>query len=287
MPAAPSPILISTGSSGEWGAHGTEDATRCMRLVALRKSGFDFSMADALVRGSIGHVGLAHHYARKWARENGENEESFYPPKEAMRLEAEKLGGTKFLSLLSGLYDYYAQTYEKEVVEVVSLEEVYSAEIPRLFDVNGVAYGNSATRPPPWKHTQRIDLVARERDGKIYLWDHKFLAEPTADGVVETYSLSVQFVGLQYLGRLHFGKEFGGVRVNAIGHRNGKLVRELIPPAPGALKNFPYVIDEARRRVEFWKKADPSGESWPKALSETVCKNQYGICGAFKHCKWK
>src|SRR5574340_1107447 len=46
----------------------------------------------ALTRGTLVHVGLAHHYARQWARENGKDEQRVISPIEAIRVKARQIG---------------------------------------------------------------------------------------------------------------------------------------------------------------------------------------------------
>ena len=98
-----SKILLDTGPSTR-GFHRLEAHFRCPRLYALgygqagaggalaRKSREQFPPAAPLVRGSIGHAGLAHLYIRQLHAQNGGNPDRYYKPTEAMALVADSFG---------------------------------------------------------------------------------------------------------------------------------------------------------------------------------------------------
>lgn len=260
---------MDAGSSGVNGAHATETIMRCPHLYALKHiRGIDFGDQGPLVRGSIGHVALAHRYARKWAKSRGEDPDTFYEPLEAAEIAATKWGkmGEKMLPVIKNVYPSYEQRYTDEDWEIVDVENVLVMEVGK------------------YTHTQRADTVVRRENGKIYIPDHKFVSRVT-DDTINRYTLSTQFVGYSLLGRLHY-ENFGGVIANIVGCHDGRFLRQVVDPAPEAVRTFKNTIIEARERKEKWEERDPKGFSWPKALSETVCITPYGMCPAFQSCQW-
>lgn len=266
-------ILLDAGSSGEYGGHSAENALRCLRLYAIKSvEGRDLSDRNALVRGAIGHVGLAHHYARRWAAENDEDVEAFYTPIEAMKLVAAQNGelGKHHLATNIALYQFYATSYRQEKLRVRHVEEILSMEIPKR-DGSGF-----------WPYTQRLDLAVEE-GRKIYIWDHKIVGR-ISNSTVARYTLSIQMVGYQHLGKKYFGKDFGGVKLNLLGMDRMQFLRELVDPAPEAYRTFYGTICEARERIEKYAKVPT--RDWPKTMSEQTCMTPYGPCDAFRMCQW-
>lgn len=287
-------ILLNAGSSGVFGGHSTEMAMRCLRLYALatlpklyelgygvapktKLPAFVEEEKKALVRGSIGHVGMAHRYARMWATQNKEDPELFYTPIEAMKLVAPTFGrlGEELLPKVLSAVKLYETYYAREKFEILHVEEVFSLD----FTFDESIPSNLA------QHTQRADLVVRERDGKIYIIDHKFNGRLTKD-TMDQYVLDIQFIGYYVIGRKTWGKEFGGVKANCIGCDDQKFDRDLVAPAPESVRTFEIGIEEARRRVAYWMKRDPTGKDWPKANSNIICMNKYGACPAYARCQW-
>lgn len=261
--------FIDAGSSGEWGWHATELALRCPQLFSYtyRLKVLDKSESEPLLRGSLVHAGLAHHYRYVQCRQLGIDPEEWATPEEAIDDAAVKLGpaAQQYVDLSKRIVRDYALHYMREDVQVEFIEEVFYA------DIDGK------------KFTQRLDLVVREQD-KVYIWDHKCVGR-IDQKTVTRYTLSGQFLGMAMFGREHFGEAFGGVKLNLISV-DGHYRRTLVDPAPHALRTFPSSVAHARRLVaDLDAREVPYGE-WPKALSEQVCVGPYGLCPAFEHCRW-
>src|SRR5512142_2081746 len=80
-PVAPAgKILLNTGPSPR-GAHRLETILTCPQLYAyLHVLKLDLGDRTPLVRGSLGHVSLAHHYVQLRAVQRGEDPAAFYEP---------------------------------------------------------------------------------------------------------------------------------------------------------------------------------------------------------------
>lgn len=262
--------VVDAGSSGEWGWHATELALRCPQLFSYtyRLKVLGGGNSEPLLRGSLVHAGLAQFYKRRQAEQQGTDREEWAEPNTGIDETAKKLGpaAAQYATITKQLVAGYMSHYFTEKLEVVAVEEVFKAEI--------------AGRP----FTQRLDLVAREADGRVYIYDHKCVGR-IDQKTVTRYTLSGQFLGMAMFGREVYGAEFGGVKLNLIGI-SGDFRRELTDPAPHALRTFPVSVAHARKTVQDLDDAGVPLTEWPKALSEQVCVGTYGICSAFDLCRW-
>lgn len=281
------PKILNAGSSGEWGWHATELAMRCPQLFAYHHRIKDADLdgnRGALLRGSMVHQGLAHHYARLQNAQAGLDPNEWALPDDAVYACCEALGketgDTSPLKYLESsrniVADYIAHYGGTEKLDVIAVEEVFTAEIAG------------------YKFTQRLDLVARRENGKVYIFDHKTTGRisPTS---AERYTLSGQFLGMATFGRNLWGTDFGGVIVNLIGcgpvdgySAAGATTfqRAELDPAPHALRLFPLTVKDARDRIA---ELDASGRDpweWPKVFSEQTCVGPYGRCDGFNLCRW-
>lgn len=154
--------FIDAGSSGEWGWHATEIALRCPRLFAYQyrmPKSAEEGDRPALLKGSLIHQGLAHHYARRRSAEVGTDPAEWATPDAAIEDCAAKLGrhAAQYVDLAKRVVAQYAANWAYEKLEVLHVEDVFRAEIEGF------------------RFTQRFDLVVRENDGKVWIFDHKCL----------------------------------------------------------------------------------------------------------------
>ena len=268
--------FIDAGSSGEWGWHATELALRCPRLFAYtyRVPGAKREHTDSapLLKGSLVHQGLAHYYMRMGLEQLGLNPDEYAPVDLAIEDCAKKLGphAPQYVKLAQDVLFRYAAHWAMERLEVLAVEEVFAAEIGG------------------YRYTQRLDLVVREADGKVWIYDHKTTGRITRD-VASRYTLSGQFIGMHSFGVRTYGDEFGGVKLNLIevGESSmGAFRRQTPDPAPNAIKGFPLTVLHARDRVADLDRSGTPAEEWPQTLSEQTCVTAYGTCNFFEKCRW-
>jgi hypothetical protein len=253
---------------------------RCERLYYLLRVAPQArsQSADPLVRGSIGHTGLAHEYARRAAVRAGLDPEAYYTRDEGMALVAAQFGevGERLLPIAQAAVNAYFDHYDskKENLEVVAIEAPVAAELTTGKRI-----------------TQRLDLVIRDTNGRVWLYDHKFSSiDPTAQKTVDRYTLSGQFLLMQLFGQSLYGSLYGGVRVNMIGCLDGNsrfTFRRFSPePAPAALASFPRMVAARRERMaQLAAVGDP--EAYLPAFSEQICVTAYGRCPMFSQCQWE
>lgn len=265
-----SKILLNCGPS-ERGFHRLEGVLRCPSLFAHHAAGrLDSSNAEPLVRGAIGHTGLAHAYRQLMAVQRGEDPNAFYGPYEAMELAAKEFGSCAPAQLkvaTTAVRNYLKRWADRY--------EVYGVEAP--YETVFLGY----------RYTARIDLLIRDEAGKIWVLDHKFVGRTTND-VVDRYTMSGQFLGLQHLGARHFGDKFGGVYLNLVGCATAatSFRREPVRPAPHALQHFPETVRYAEERIADVERRMAAGEPVPMAPSEHTCIVYGKPCPAHYLCRF-
>lgn len=272
------PKFINAGSSGEWGWHATELAMRCPRLFAYnhrcKVESFREGDRPALLKGSLVHAGLAHHYKRIQAEQLGQNPDEWATPEAAIEHEAVALGqyAAQYVPLAKKAVAEYRLHWLHEKLDILHVEDVFTAEIGGF------------------KFTQRFDLVVRDHTGKVVIVDHKTSGRISSNGT--RYTLSGQFLGMPSFGRNIWGDEFGGTRINFIELPQllaapCKFTRIEPDPAPMALKGFSLTVLHARQRIEQLDASGIPPNEWPMALSEQTCITPYGLCDAFELCRWE
>lgn len=292
----PTKTMINAGPSGA-GWSSIEAAIRCERLFYFQRihrraiASGDAAATEPtppafpLVRGAIGHVGLAHEYARRNAKKFNIDPETYYTRDEAMTIAAESWGmkakcvdGTSVEEILEEharptVTDYFNyRDSEREHLPVVGIECLDEMLLP-----NGKLI------------TQRMDLVTYDT-GKYFIYDHKFSTETHMAKLVSRYSLSGQFLLMQLLGAKRYGREFGGLRLNILIANQGlkaeaRFKRFAPEPSPAALAEFPAVAAARRDRIDSLK-GQPMSAYLP-ALNEMICVNNYeGRCSAYQLCQW-
>lgn len=258
--------VVFAGSSGVWGWHATETALRCPQLFAYdHLIRLKFPSSKPLLLGSLVHAGLAQYYRRMQAEQEGTPIDEWAGVEDGLLETAKTLGGEAALYIdeAKATMMRYAANYAIERVWPVGVEEVYETVIDGR------------------RYTQRLDLVVREADGKIYCWDHKNVGRIDAK-VVTRYTLSGQFLGMARLMRERWGSDFGGVKLNLLSP--DKFSRVVTNPAPHAMTQFETSVAHARNVLDTLVDRDPW--DFPKALSEQACVTSYGTCKAFEVCRW-
>lgn len=266
-------VLLNSGASKR-GWHRLERYLRCPRLFALHSAGLlgNGSNSEPLVRGSLVHVGLAHHFARLQAKQGNLAPERFYTPQEAMDLVAPTFGklGSELLPVASETVAAYLALYSDEGWKILHVEQEFTTEI------------SDGTRTRTY--TLRPDLGVEDSSGRVWIIDHKCQAHI---GHIERYTLSGQFLGLQLLGRQLYGAAFGGCIVNAIqAWPKFKVKKYPVDSAPESLKRFPQLVLDVEDQIARLENEGRDPMDWPGACSEFMCTNVYDRCEAFEICRF-
>jgi len=279
--SSPMKTLIDTGPSRR-GWHRLEAHLRCPQLYAwgygqagssdsetVERSRLRFPPGPPLVRGSIGHVGLAHLYARLQAVQEGEDPNRFYLPLEAMGLVADSFGdlGLEMLSVATRVVGAYAKHFGREKWKIIGVEK------------------EEETHFGQYLYTARVDLEYQDRAGKIWFLDHKFVSKLEAK-VLNRYTLSGQILGLMHLGARKHGDRFGGVQLNLLGVNPTSFIRHVPDPAPWLLERFPELVKHAEEAISRTEDLIRQNLIVPASPSEFTCYNSYGRCPAHELCRW-
>lgn len=286
-------VLINSGPSAR-GWHRVESFLRCGQLYALKYVGKrlqrDGTAAEPLVRGSIGHVGLAHHYARLQAVQRKQDPERFWSPQEAMARVAPLFGqlGLELLPIARMTVLEYISRYadEDSTRKILHVEEQFSVELRDGRPPRHLAVADPAGPGRITPFTMRPDLIFEDSSKRGWIWDHK-LVTVTKASTSQRYINSGQFLALRMLGRALFGEKFGGVVVNVLQcFPNTRFQRSPVDPAPGLQARFPSIILDAEERIAQLMDEGRAVDEWPATASEQTCYTAYGPCPAHELCRW-
>ena len=250
----------STGPS-EAGFHPIGDRQNCGVLYAVHhvEKLRPPRTRPPLARGTMIHIGLAHHYGAlggfPWAKN----------PFEAM-LEAPEDIAYTYEECRAAL-EHYFNHYRVEPFRVVAVEREFRVSI------RGYLY------------TARLDLVVEEA-GQLWILEHKSSSEIRS---VKEWQRNGQIIGQVVLARRlfeeEFGLPFGGLRINAI--RTGEIrdcKRQHITLSERAIQRWPNSIYRWLQQIEREEKefGPDAFENWPE--SHTHCQTRYGYCELYEAC---
>lgn len=250
---------------------GKADGGKVQSTVTVKKK------PNALERGSIIHVGLAQHYARVRAQQQGGIEDVYYTPREGVFMTCERLGldtetAEHFFQIVCAYQAHYM--FDRSAVLEVEQERLF------WFHPDGSIESRPLDSPPPPPGvidlTTRWDRVCRATDGRTYIHDLKTTASPTTNAT-NVYSMSGQMLLAQELGRTVWGAEFGGVVVDLIPLDEAKPPQRVpLMPAPHAARKAASTLRWAEGQIEALADVDPW--QWPQAMNELMCCHRYGVC---------
>lgn len=272
--------LIHTGPSPHSG-HKIDKFIKCPQLYAYtelldRAPLGPREDSPALIKGSLGHQGLAHFYRRKQARQEGDDLDPWWEPMRAIEERAAREGGMwlDFVRIAQDTVAAYMREMDGQNFNVVGVEENYEMQVD--------------FRNTTWPLTRSADLVIKV--GHAYrIVDHKFVGRLNTR-TVNRYALSGQFLDYAILGKQTWGDQFDGAWINFIEWpRPGaapKIQQVRAPAAPHAVEArrtqlamaYGGRAELARRDTDLW--------DYPKRLHEQVCNGPYGLCEAVELCRW-
>lgn len=273
--------LIDPGPSRK-GWHRLAKVLRCPRLYALsylvehRTS--DEPPAEPLMKGSLMHIGLAHHYAQK---SDLFEDKDIYSPQEAIEVLAQqqpaghRAAWQRHVPEIQRTLADYQIHWSGEQWKTIAIEHEL---LVNVFDEE---------RNKSYLYTQRVDAVWQHpMTGKIYFVDHKTAARFTSR-TLGGYSMNGQFLGYQMIGERMYKDRWGGVLLNVIewGKGGGSPTFQQMPinPAPHSVVQFPNAIIRAERTIQDYEKTQPA--KWPATHQESACW-AYRQCRFYQTCQW-
>ena len=300
--------LIDAGmSSSGWSRIGTY--MKCPQLFAYqRRLGLKLISADALTRGSMGHVIQAHQHAIWGAKQGGvwvdkdwiEDPNVFLPPEEAIAAYCDQHGGHDHLDRMLETFRRYMAQYPEPPGRVVAVEYPVSAMLGyvdrkwglwvekegRHIDPTPLDCPGHLNHGKPFRLTRRLDRAVGARTGRGAIWDHKHQARVQPNRSVDAYAIDGGFGAFRLMGRQLY-KDFGGVMVNLIQTtENWKVARRAVPPTPHRDNHLAQLIWRAEHDLARLDKDDIDHWEWPKAMHETACYGRYGKCAGLHLCSF-
>lgn len=272
------PTLIETGPS-ERGWSRLEAVLRCPQLFAyeyLLRDSLDVrthsnsNRFNAVRRGELIHVGLAHHYARLRCAQQGTDPSEFYDVPTALKLAAEKRQTQQHLQLAMNVVSSYAAHY---------------AEVDASYNVLGVETLVEA-QVRGYRFTKRVDLILQHKTtGRVRLMDHKTTSR--LDKAAERrYALSGGVHTMTYFGTGLYGDAFEGAWLNFIElGQPFRFKRVPVAAAPAVLHALPQTIQDGEERIAALAGRDPW--NYPRVYSEQTCETRYGPCPYAELCRWE
>lgn len=287
--------LLNTGPSGPAGWSASSELLRCPRRWRLNTAGFVEGDREALIKGTLVHVGLAHHYARTqavqegWTGDGSDGKplgpEAYHEPQEAIALVAEA-NGESWLAH-KGLAQRAVSDYTRRVgpEHVVAVEHLVECPVPRaLPDAGPLSRALRGVIPEVIVHRMRLDLILKTPGGRYLIRDHKTSSNPKAG--TASFELSGQIIAMQWWGQRAYGDAFAGVEIGSINLTTSKLDFSMPRPAPHAVQHWPATRTwiEVQRTIGLEVYGDSL--AWPMALSDQgPCMDRYGPCGYRDSCR--
>ena len=266
-------ILLDTGPSPH-SLGRIQSFMRCPQLYCYQyELGHRGPPSQPLVRGSLIHVGGAHHAARIQAIRLGQDPERYYDPLTAMALTADKSReewGTLPMVLLEPCQKVVHDFMEQEMFTDVDIGYV---EAPFSFDVKDPTTGKV------YSYTQKPDCIVRRHDtGRIKHRDLKTSAV-RGEASYRRYATDIKMIALQWWGPTVFGSVYGGVEVYSIGvGAEPHFKVHDLEVAFGLISQFPAMVLRVERAIEVLRAANIPPEQWDKNATELTCFHSYGAC---------
>ena len=318
-----SKLLIDAGrSSRGWSRIGT--FFRCPQLFAYgERLNLEMIPADALTRGSMGHVMQAHLHATYGAKQGGcwvddkwvDDPDMLMTPQEAVQAYCDANGGHEFIDRMIETFENYIYQFPESPGRILSVEHQVTAVLGEKEGVWGLwvvhpedqdfapdvakvrACDDGIIRPSPLNvpghpdhgHavslTRRMDMSTRDKAGRAYVWDHKHQAQVRPGRSVDAYAIDGGFAAFRIMGRQLYGTSVGGVTLNLIQTTPPwRVARPAVPPTPHRDMHFAEMLWRAEHQLARLDLEATDHWSGPKVQNESTCVGRYGSCAGIKLC---
>lgn len=317
-------ILIDAGRSRSgWSRIGT--FYKCPQLFAYQNR-LDLQLipADALTRGSMGHVMQAHQHAIWGCEQGGVLVDDYHMDDASLLLDPEESveewvrvngEGEEHIPRMKETFRRYLATYPESPGKVVAVEYPITAVLGMkdglwslwVVHPDDVSYHPKAAKikaidggvihPTPLncvghpnhgnaiELTRRLDLVTQDRSGRVYVWDHKHQARVEPNKSVDGYAIDGGFAAFRIMGRQVWPDNFGGVALNLIQTTDPwRVARPMVPMTPHRDAHFAEMLWQAEHNLARLDVDKKDHWAWPKAQHETTCVGRYGACAGIKLC---
>ncbi len=277
--------LLVTGSSRR-GWHRLQLAAECLQKYAwtykspqaeeqkkVKEDGVFGTTAPALIKGSLMHLALAHHYRRIQAKQEGTDPEAWVEPVEAVELIARLNGPAAIMHVpaITRVYEAYQERYagEEQMKRILGVEHLMEVTIREKYLLTG-----------------RLDLLYADQEDRVWVTDHKTSSKLNSSQE-EFYAISGQLMGYTYMARRLHGNKVAGMKLNLVQVSGEPVFRNLtLDRSPNLEARFEQSIVDIEEAIERMEKSGRAYDDWPKAMSEHTCFGRYGACPFIDQCRY-
>ena len=257
---------INTGRS-KFGFSRFQTFAQCPRKYAydyISKEKVVYPFSKSLEKGSMVHVGLAHHYGN--LKENN----AYIEPIQSIE---------KYSDELNGFVDEIEECKNKSIEAVEQYIENYIEDDFEILHIEKEFEYNVA---PARRLTQRVDLIYRDkRTNEIVFCDHKTTSR-YSENIKDNYRMSGQFIGYHYIAKQFFGIENPKILLNVIVlTKQVRFYRHFLQLSTHAINNYPKMICHIFNLMDNYSE---NVEEYPMIITEFSCNGKYGRCPHFDKC---
>lgn len=286
----PTPQLLDAGKS-ERGWHEASDMLRCPQLWAYNHhpdfADFMPTPRKSLIRGSLFHVGGAHHFVRLQALQRGADPNVYMAPSDAIREVARREDARIDARLPPARRATYAEHVNECIAAVQALADWWARyrvgwrilaveeTIRELIPAAGWSIEADVTE---FLLTRRLDLVVEDPNGYIVVCDHKTRGRKDEDRQVRIYSKTGQMVGYHVIGRALYGPKFGGVvALFATFGKAPSFDWTPMPALPWLMGAFHDTIRWSEYQRQLFARMGLSAWHYPKVIiGDGACETYWG-----------
>lgn len=302
------PAIIDSGPSQRgWSYY--QPYFRCLKYGAILHSGLIDDESDALIRGTLGHVGLGHLHIRWMLQQRRQDPNAYYPPLEAMEAWTQQHPqGRPFLAQMQEVVRRYMIRFDTPpgraiigvemgftgVVGTVDGKfDLYLLHPNQPFDASWRAtqplpytWGGRQVEPAtlttpgtrfgePIYITRKLDLVYEEGRGLACVRDFKCTQGDTSGARALTYAMDGQFAVTRLFGWQAWGERFGANTIQLVGVDSPWPVKSHpLPATPWRDVLFARFLYQKAHEIAYHEIHTPLHE-WPMAQHEQVCRPRY------------
>lgn len=269
--------IVHVGSSSPNSGHAIDAFMRCPAYFGLRyelwaldpdpaQPAAASASSEATIRGSLAHQGLALHYHRAWALQQGRDPDEWAQPLDGVARMAYEKGPAwveNVPHVFLGLRAYWKAWAD---------ERFFIAGVEHVVDMAPLLNGRS--------HTRSIDLVIQGTNGLFYFLDHKFTKKPT-ETFLNNLAFDGQFLDYQIIGPALLGDKFGGALASIIRWPTDKyraqILREPVQQVPWKLSRRTADLVWAYKQLDDLRAQKLDPWFWPHTGTAEPC-NAFGGC---------
>lgn len=307
------PALLDTGRSPRgWSWYAPY--FRCMHLGALLHLASLDERSDALIRGTMVHIGLGHLHLCWWY-EQVRQPNPYYTPEDAIRAWCEQHPeGSPFLDETIECVRRYAARYPQAPGRIVGIEfggaavlgtvqgvwqlwvlnDACTAEVEQALRDQRAPQGtllNRANEEIAWtplnmpghpEHghpipiTRKLDMAFEDGRKRVHVYDWKSTRGEMGKSRAKKYAMDGQFAVSRIFAEQHFGAAMDGCWLALIQTEDPwKVSKHPVPLTPHRDALFPTMLFHKAHEIARWQRDEPDPHRWPMAQHESVCTSAY------------